>query len=62
MKVCVDVEVCTGCGPCVDICPEVFEMNDEGIAIVKMNPVSSELEDSCREAADSCPTDAISIE
>ncbi len=62
MKVSVDPEVCTGCGPCVDICPEVFELNDEGIAIVKTNPVPPGLEESCREAADSCPTEAISIE
>ena len=62
MKACVDAELCTGCGPCVDICPEVFELNDEGIAVVKVSPVPSDVEDSCREAADNCPTEAISIE
>ena len=62
MKACVDAELCTGCGPCVDICPEVFELNDEGIAIVKVNPVPPDVEESCREAADNCPTEAISIE
>jgi ferredoxin len=62
MKACVDSDLCTGCGPCVDICPEVFELNDEGVAIVKLDEVPIELEDLCREAADSCPSEAISIE
>ncbi len=34
MKAKVDAELCTGCGPCVDICPEVFELGDD-IAEVK---------------------------
>ncbi len=62
MKVCIDPDICTGCGPCVDICPEVFELNQEGIAVVKTEQVPVELQDACKEAADSCPTEAISIE
>lgn len=62
MKVCVDSDVCTGCGPCVDICPEVFELNEEGIVVVRMKEVPPELQDACREAEDSCPVEAISIE
>ena len=56
----VDKDVCTGCGLCVDTCPEVFEL-DEGLAIAKVNPVPSESKDSCRDAANGCPVDAISI-
>ena len=62
MKVCVDQNLCSGCGPCVDICPEVFELNDKGLTEVKVDKVSTDLEDACREAADSCPTEAIVIE
>lgn len=62
MRVCVDPELCEGCGPCFDICPEVFELNEEGIAIVMLDEVPEELQEVCREAADSCPTEAISIE
>ena len=62
MKVCIDPELCNGCGPCVDICPEAFELNEEGMAIVKVGKVPAELQEACREAADSCPTEAISIE
>ncbi len=61
MRVCVDTELCSGCGPCVDICPETFELNEEGVAAVKLNEVPAELQDACREAADSCPSEAISI-
>jgi ferredoxin len=62
MKVCVDPELCSGCGPCVDLCPEAFELNEEGMAIVKLDEVPAELQDACKEAADNCPTEAISIE
>ena len=62
MKVCVDPELCDGCGPCVDICPEAFELNEDGIAVVKLDEVPSELQEACKEAAESCPTEAISIE
>lgn len=62
MKVCVDTELCSGCGPCVDICPDAFELNEEGVAAVKLDEVPAELQEACREAADSCLTEAISIE
>ena len=62
MKVSIDPGLCNGCGPCADICPEVFELNEEGIAVVKMANVPEELQESCRDAADGCPTEAISIE
>ena len=62
MKVRVDPTLCTGCGPCVDICPEVFEIDQDSVAIVKVNQIPADLEKACREAADNCPTEAIEIE
>ncbi len=61
MKVRVDENLCTGCGLCADICPEVFEMGDD-VSIVKVDNISSELEEKVREAAESCPVEAIIIE
>ncbi len=61
MKASVDEDLCTGCGLCEDTCPEVFEMGDE-IAKVIVGVVPAEAEDTCREAAESCPVEAIIIE
>ena len=62
MKATVDVDTCTGCGLCVDACPEVFEMSDDDVAVVIANPVPPAAEESCRQAVDDCPTDAIAVE
>jgi len=61
MKVRVDEETCVGDGTCVEICPEIFEMQGD-VAVSKMEEVPEELEGACREAAKSCPVDAILIE
>ena len=60
MKVKVDPDACVGTGSCISICPEIFEMGDEGIAVAKAGAVPSELEDAVREAIENCPVDAIS--
>jgi ferredoxin len=60
MKAIVDPDICIGCGLCVEICPDVFEMPDT-LAIVKVDPVPATDEEDCRDAAEQCPVDAISI-
>ena len=72
MKVKVNKDACIGCGACASICPDVFELNDEGLSEVKVEEenkekeefvsVKEELQDEVRDAADSCPTGAIEIE
>jgi ferredoxin len=61
MKASVDKDLCIGCGLCVDVCPQVFEMNDDK-AVTKVNPVPPEAEAPCRDAAGQCPVEAIKIE
>lgn len=61
MKAAVDAELCTGCELCVETCPEVFEMNDD-VATVKGDEVPADAEDCAREAAEDCPSEAITIE
>jgi ferredoxin len=52
---------CIACGLCCDTCPEVFEMGEE-LAEVLVDRVPEEAEESCRQAAEDCPTEAITIE
>ena len=61
MKVRIDKELCSGDEICVDICPEVFKMEDE-IAVVKTETVPEDAKEKCREAAEECPSEAIIIE
>ncbi len=62
MKVTVDPEKCIGCSLCVQICPEVFKMNDDK-AVAYLSPVPKELIEKCGQAAnDQCPVNAITIE
>lgn len=61
MRAYIDEDACIGCGACVDICPDVFEM-DGDIAVVKTAQILEELEDKAEEAADSCPTEAIDLD
>lgn len=60
MKASVDKETCIGCGLCVDICPEVFEIKGDA-AVVQPGPVSIENEETCKQAAEDCPVSAIKI-
>lgn len=61
MKVSVDPEVCAGFGICVGICPDVFELHEDGYAKVLVDAVPAELEDLVERAASQCPARAISV-
>ncbi len=63
MKVRVDEDLCVGCGTCVEICPEIFELEDD-IAKIKIgnNDLPAQYEGTCKEAADACPVEAIITE
>jgi ferredoxin len=61
MKCKVDPDLCTGDEICIQVCPEVFEMEGDK-AVVKMGVIPDDLKDSVKEAADSCPSEAIIIE
>ncbi len=61
MKVIIDPELCIGCENCVDLAPEVFEMEDD-LAIVKDVEISEDLKEKVREAVEICPVEAIAIE
>lgn len=62
MKVKVDKDSCIGCGACAAICPEVFDLDDDGLSEVKTEEVKNNNIDDVKDAVDSCPTGAIKIE
>lgn len=62
MRVSVDLDVCQGHGVCNMSAPDVFELDEtDGHAIVQVDPVPAELEESAQLAADSCPERAITV-
>jgi ferredoxin len=62
MRVSVDSTLCQGHARCWERAPSIFELNDEGHSIVKLNDVDGEDADLAREAAKNCPERAISVE
>lgn len=55
----VNFDECVGCGSCVEICPEVFELRDDKAWVIGPDKCST---CDCNEAADICPVQAITIE
>jgi len=60
MKPVVNHECCIGCGTCVAICPNVFQLRDDGKSNV-VNPKGAS-EEEIKKAADACPVQCISME
>ena len=62
MEIFIDGVLCTGCSLCACELPEVFAIDDEGLAYVKfVNPEGS-LAEKARETAAACPVSVIRIE
>ncbi|MCM8800912.1 MAG: ferredoxin [Candidatus Omnitrophica bacterium] len=57
-KVTVDASACVGCGLCEQSCPEVFELQGDGIAHVKTQVCGIH---NLKEIAEQCPVNAIKI-
>lgn len=62
MKVKVNQDACIGCGACAAICDNVFEINDEGLSVAKVEVAEEKDHQDVVDAADSCPTGAIEVE
>ena len=61
MKVEIDADICGGFGTCVGKAPTVFEVTNDGYAVVLLPDVPEELESAVQEAVALCPTHAITI-
>ena len=62
MRIVVDREKCTGLGMCEAVAPDVFEVGDDGTLVLHRESVPEGREDEMREAVESCPTEALSLE
>jgi len=53
----IDLEKCTGCGTCVDICPvDVFEIKDEKCVVINLDECLV-----CQACEVQCPNNSIEI-
>ncbi len=57
MKIRVDQNICIGAAPCVAIASKTFDLDEKGKAFVKN--VNGDTEDLIKQAAESCPVQAI---
>jgi len=56
----IDREACMGSGNCVYWAPDVFALDDDGIASIHGDPAGHQ--DQVRQAAKNCPTRAIRLD
>ena len=61
MKAKVNQNACIGCGACAAICPEEFEITDEGVAKEIKENIDDNNKDAVIEASEGCPTSAIEV-
>lgn len=77
MKVWIDQDLCTGDGMCEEICPEVFQLQSDGLAYVhdvaglriggpddpgRFVAVNADLQGDVLDAVEECPGECIFIE
>ena len=62
MKVTVDYDVCASTGSCMQVCPEVFEVRSDGYLYILQEEPGEELRTKVVEAAELCPTAAITVD
>lgn len=62
MKIKVDYDICASTGACSQIAPEVFEVRSDGFLYILIDEPGEELREKVVQAADMCPTAAITIE
>lgn len=62
IKVIAKRDTCEGFGTCVMVSEEIFDLDDEGLVVLKQELVADELLKDVRQAAYDCPTDSIEFE
>ena len=62
MKIKVNKDACVGCGACTSAASDLLEINDEGYSTPKVEEVPADKEQQAKDAAEICPTGAITVE
>lgn len=62
MRVRVDAEKCVGHGRCYVLAPDVFEDDERGHCVVKLDPLPPERVAQARLGEENCPEAAIAVE
>lgn len=58
----IDQETCIGCGSCAEICPAVFQLNEEIEKAEVIDEYGCDIAGCCEAAAENCPVTAITLE
>ncbi|GIN72866.1 ferredoxin [Bacillus sp. J14TS2] len=63
----INQETCICCGNCEGLAPDIFDLDQDGVAFVKLDqnrgsiPVPEDQIDSLIDAMEECPTDSVKI-
>ena len=55
----VNIDLCIGCGLCMELCPNVYELKDDKAWVKNAKACDS---CDCQQTVDSCPVQAITME
>jgi ferredoxin len=62
MKAFVDKDICIGCELCTSVAPDIFRMDDDGLAIAEDFELPDDMIDNAKDAEEQCPVEAIFVE
>jgi ferredoxin len=62
MRIVVNFDACASTGACTQVAPELFEIRSDGYLYVLDESPSEEMREKAVQAADLCPTGAITVE
>jgi ferredoxin len=61
MKVVADLSRCQGYANCLGAAPDVYDLADNGLVVVKVEEPGPDLEEAARQGAALCPVQALTI-
>lgn len=62
MRIRLDTELCQGHGRCYTLAPDLFDSDDLGHCVLRVDEVPAGHEDDARNGVENCPEHALSLE